>query len=409
MRLLFLSWSYPPMTYPRATQVARLAAHANIRPLEVYCLAPSGHRLIRSRDASAGIDLVRIPRSFPVRTLERVFAKKRHRTLQEYDVRYLWWRRAARQIIRTRLSSCDVLVTFGQPMVDHLAGLRIKKKTGVRWVAHFSDPWADNPFDSRARDWLASESAVLQAADLAIFTSQETIDLVYAKHPDAWRAKARVLPHSYDASLYPSVGLKNDHVIVRYLGNLFAGRGPEPLFEAMLILRGRSPELLSRVRLEFIGEAPMEFVSHPLLSRLPAQCVKFLPKVGYLQSLALAKSADLLLNIDGPASTSVFLPSKLIDYVGAGRPILGISPPGTAARLIHRLGGWVADPTQPEQIVDQMSAALAFVAERKSEPWGNAAFRRTYQASEVAASFEQMIAQLANDRSTATVRMEHRR
>ncbi|MGB9115066.1 MAG: hypothetical protein WCC91_07235 [Bradyrhizobium sp.] len=397
MRLLFLSWSYPPMPYPRATQVARLAAHAKIRPLEVYCLAPSGDRPVHSRDPSSGIDMVQIPRSLPARILERVFSERRHRTLQEYDVRYLWWRRAAMHMIRTRPSHDDILVTFGQPMTDHLAGLKIKQATGVRWIAHFSDPWADNPFDPTAKEWLASEAAVLQAADLAVFTSQETIDLVYAKHPDAWRAKARVLPHAYDASLYPAAGGKNDRVTVRYLGNLFAGRGPEPLFEALAILQSRSPELLHRLRFEFIGEAPMDLRDHPLVSQLPPRCVNFLPKVGYLQSLALAKSADLLLNIDAPAATSVFLPSKLIDYVGAGRPIFGITPAGTAAGLILSLGGWVADPTQPEQVADQLSMALAYVERPPVEPWGAAAVRMAYEASAVAASFERMIAQLMND------------
>lgn len=389
------------MPYPRATQVARLAAHTKSRPLEVYCLTPSGDRRVRSRDPSSGIDLVRIPRSLPTRVVERIFDERRHRTLQEYDVRYFWWRLAARHIIRARPSNADVLVTFGQPMIDHLAGLRIKRKTGVRWVAHFSDPWADNPLDPKAKDWLASEAAVLQAADLAVFTSQETVDLIYAKHPDAWRAKARVLPHAYDASLYPEAGGKNGHVTVRYLGNLFAGRGPEPLFEALAILQSRSPELLPRVRFEFIGEAPTDLRNSPLLSRLPPQCVKFLPKVGYLQSLALAKSADLLLNIDAPATTSVFLPSKLIDYIGAGRPIFGITPAGTAARLIQSLGGWVADPTQPEQIANQLSMALAYVEQRRVESWGNAAVRMTYEANAVATSFEDMIAELVNDQNKA--------
>src|SRR5579872_2320446 len=145
-RLLFLSWSYPPMTYPRATQVARLASHIRRRPVEVYCLAPSGGKTVRSTDRSSNIDLVRIPRALPTRILEHCLAARR-RTLQEYDVRLLWWRRAAREILHGRLSGDDVLMTFGQPMVDHLAGLKIKRKTGVRWVAHFSDPWADNPFN----------------------------------------------------------------------------------------------------------------------------------------------------------------------------------------------------------------------------------------------------------------------
>lgn len=396
MRVFFLSWSYPPMPYPRATQVARLAAHTKIRPLEIYCLAPSGDQIIRSSDPS-GIDLIRIPRTLPTRIAERLFASRRHRTFQEYDVKYLWWRQAARQIVRQRPTGDDVLVTFGQPMVDHLAGLEIKRKTGVRWVAHFSDPWADNPFDPDAKDWSASEAAVLESADMAIFTSQETVDLVFSKYPDAWRLKAKVLPHAFDASLYQERP-KSEQITVRYLGNLFAGRGPEPLFEALVILQDRSPEQLNGVRFEFIGEATRGLDAHPLMSTLPSRCVSFLPKVTYLESLALMKSADLLLNIDAPASISVFLPSKLIDYVGADRPIFGITPPGTAAKLIGDLGGWVADPAQPDQIAEQLSIALAYVARRQNGPWGNAALRATYEAGAVATSFEQMIAQLPKNR-----------
>lgn len=392
MRLLFLSWCYPPMPYPRSTQVARLAAHTKARPLEIYCLAPSADRVDRSRDPANGIDLIRLPRTLPTRLVERLFASRRHRTLQEYDVKYLWWRGAARHIARQNLSGDDVLVTFGQPMVDHLAGLQIKRKTGVRWVAHFSDPWADNPFDANAKDWLASEAAVLEAADMAIFTSQETVDLVYSKYPAALVSKARVLPHAFEASLYQDRP-KSELVTVRYMGNLFAGRGPEPLFDALAILQDRSPGQLDRVRFEFIGEAMRGVDAHPLMAKLPRKCVSFLPKVTYLESLALMKSADLLLNIDAPASVSVFLPSKLIDYVGAARPIFGITPPGAAAKLIRDLGGWVADPTQPGQIAEQLSNALAYVAQRHEEPWGNAALRARYEAEAVASAFERMIAE----------------
>lgn len=282
-------------------------------------------------------------------------------------------------------------------MVDHLAGLQIKRKTGVRWVAHFSDPWADNPFDPDAKDWSASEAAVLEAADMAIFTSQETIDLVYSKYPAALRSKAKVLPHAFDASLYRD-GPQSEQITVRYMGNLFAGRGPEPLFEALVILQDRAPEQLNGVRFEFIGESTRGLDAHPLMSKLPSRCVSFLPKVTYLESLALMKSADLLLNIDASASISVFLPSKLIDYVGAARPIFGISPPGTAAKLIGDLGGWVADPTEPDRIAAQLGIALAYVARRQNGPWGNAALRATYEAGAVAASFEQMIAQLPKNR-----------
>jgi glycosyltransferase involved in cell wall biosynthesis len=385
------------MPYPRATQVARLASHVRSRPLEVYCLAPSGSSTVRCPDPSSGIDLVRIPRALPTRILERCLATRRHRTLQEYDVRHFWWCRAAREILRGRLSGNDVLMTFGQPMVDHLAGLRIKRKTGVRWIAHFSDPWADNPFNPVAKEWLAKEAAVLEAADSAVFTSQETVDLVYAKYPDAWRTKARVLPHAFDASLYPDINPTGDHIKVRYLGNLFAGRGPQPLFDALAILQDRSPKHLHRVRFEFVGETMAGMDRHPLMSRLPPGCVSFLPKVTYLESLALMKSADLLLNIDASADISVFLPSKLVDYVGAARPIFGITPPGTSATLVRELGGWVADPKRPPEIADQLMLALSDIEQWRSQRWGDAAVQATYEVKSVVASFEEMIAELARE------------
>jgi glycosyltransferase involved in cell wall biosynthesis len=340
---------------------------------------------------------VQIPRALPTRLAERIFETRRHRTLWEHDVRHFWWRRSVKEIIREKPTRDDVLVTFGQPMVDHLAGLQIRRTTGVRWIAHFSDPWTDNPFDPDASRWRVAESEVLAAADLAVFTSQETVDLVFAKYPAAWRQKARVLPHAFDASLFPEASPEGRSINVRYIGNLFAGRGPEPLLDALVVLNRRAPESLKDVKFEFIGGVPAGANSDPRLSQLPEGCVVFVPRVSYRESLSLMKSADLLLNIDASATVSVFLPSKLVEYVGAGRPIFGIVPPGTSARVIRDLGGWVADPDKPDEIADELGRALAFARQRQAGVWGNAAVRATYDKAAVAASFERMIEELSKD------------
>lgn len=380
------------MPYPRAAQVARLARHVGQRPLEIVCLAPSGNHTIQIKD-SDGIDLIRIPRSFPIRILERLLGARRARALQEYDVKYLWWRIAARRISALKITSDDVLVSFGQPMVDHLAGLLIKQRTGVRWIAHFSDPWAGNPFDPNASAEQRNELRVLEAADLAVFTSAETVDLVYAGYHSALRAKARVLPHAFDPSLYPSAQPSNAGICVRYVGNLFPGRGPEPLFQALSLISEQSPSALHDVRFEFIGDVAAAFKELPLLNSLPSGCVTFRSRVPYQESLSLMSSSDLLLNIDAPAEQSVFLPSKLVDYVGSGKPILSVSPPGASASLVSSLGGWVANPLQPDEIASQLMKALTFVKDRPVQ-WGSAAVRAQYEATTVAARFEQMIAEL---------------
>lgn len=398
MRLIFLSWAYPPMAYPRAIQVQRLTAHVNRRPLQVYCLAPDGDRVMRIRDVSSGIDVVRIPRALPTRMMERSLPARRRGVLREYDVRYLWWRLAARHVIASGAGADDVLVTFGQPMVDHLAGLAIKRRTGIRWIAHFSDPWSDNPFDPKGHAARGDEAAVIEAADTVIFTSQETADLVMAKYPAAWRTKAAVLPHGFDRRLYAAARPSGPEIVVRYLGNMFAGRGPDALLQALVILQVRARNLLANVCFEFIGEASEEARHHPLLAKLPAQCVRFVAKVGHVEAMALMASADLLLNIDAPADVSVFLPSKLVEYVGAGRPIFGITPEGTGKRLIDAIGGWTANPGNPSDIADRLADALAHVARHRGAAWGDGNVRQTYEASHVAAAFERIVDALAKDR-----------
>ncbi len=66
------------------------------------------------------------------------------------------------------------------------------------------------------------------------------------------------------------------------------------------------------------------------------------------------KEANLLLVIDAPFEMSPFLPSKLVDYVGANKPIFGITPPGTSQKLIEEMGFLVAPPHNIQDIADKL-------------------------------------------------------
>ena len=107
--------------------------------------------------------------------------------------------------------------------------------------------------------------------------------------------------------------------------------------------------------------------------------------------------ADLLLVIDGPDDLSVFLPSKLVEYLGAGTPIFGIVPPGTSARLLARVGAPVADPRQPSDVAKGLREALRLVHARRSEPgrqaWGDPAVRAEFHVDRVRHDVTGMIEQ----------------
>jgi hypothetical protein len=293
----------------------------------------------------------------------------------------------------------DLLMTFGAPMSDHLIGLKLKRRFGLPWVAHFSDPWVDNPFTSSDRLTnrinRSLERKVLSVADRVIFTSEETVDLVFSKYPTGWKTKARILPHAFDDRLFEGAENQRESAItIRYLGDFYGPRTPGPLFEAVRQLLESDPASLANVRFELIGNIGLQAKDASLVEGLPPQLVSIRPPVGYLESLSLMRTSDGLLVIDAPVAQSVFLPSKLIDYIGSERPIFGISPPGTAANLITELGGWVANPAAGARVRAQLDAFIQFLRKARTESavsWGKPEVRRRYEISSVSRMFSEII------------------
>ena len=405
MNLIFLSWAYPPMRYPRATQVARLAHHIKHRPFELYCLAHDDGRMAFSIEEKGDIVITRIPPSLAARTLARLMPSRRD-AIFGYDAAIYWWKRAAAAVADSSVPGPnDILVTFGQPMSDHLAGMRLKREFGMHWIAHFSDPWADNPFlkGTLARKRASRrERRVIGAADALIFVSPEARDLVMAKYPEDWRRKAHVLPHAFEPALYPNKKPEGDKLVLRYLGNFYGERGPEPLYRALGALRERDRELFGRIRVELIGSQSPRHRQSPALAALAVlapEMVAIKPPVSYAESLALMKTADVLLTIDAPFKTSVFLPSKLVDYIGAERPIVGLTPPGAAARVIRELGGWVAPPGDSQEGAAAIESALVWAQANRGASWGDRETRREYTVTAVATGFENIVDQLRREGS----------
>ena len=409
--LLAVSFAYPPSALPRAVQVMRLLKNLGTRTT----LVCADHEEKRVRKDPT---LVAEAESFLAHCLRVPFAPRGWRGLisraaYRFDLpaidktpdHFRPWKpavmRAVAAFARERGYAPDVLASFGFPMSDHLIGLALKRRLRVPWVAHFSDPWVDNPFTRHdpltRRLNLSLEGKVLAAADRLVFTSRETLELVMSKYPRGLKAKARVVAHAYDPEQFPArEGAAGGPLVIRYLGDLYNHRSPEPLFRALAHTLSERPQLLSGVRFEIVGSTYELDLGAMGLNALPEGMVAVKPSVKYLDSLTLMAGADGLLVIDAPAEVSVFLPSKLIDYVGAGRPVLGITPPGTAADLIRRLGGWVADPSDVPAVAAALQTFVAYLRERQGarEPWGDAGVRRGFAVATVSREFEGILEEL---------------
>jgi glycosyltransferase involved in cell wall biosynthesis len=366
-RLLAVSWELPPMYGPRGTQVWRSLNALGERGWRstVVSMAPrrGGPHWRDGVDAAppAASEVVRVAspeESLLVRVASRVAPPLRRLP----DPQRVWVGRATRAALRAAAAtSFDGLVTFAQPWSDHLVGLRAHKAARLPWVAHFSDPWVDSPYagatwqPDRAR---RMEADVIREASGIVFVTAETADLVMRKYPAAMRDKVSIVPHGFEASRTPAPSPRRPGPLrLVHTGRFYEGvRTPSALLQAVARLNERAP-LTGVLDLTFVGPFNHEYAAEAAGLGV-GTLVAFRDRVSRADADALAADADVLLVIDAPVSggASVFLPSKLIDYLPMRKPILGLTPePGAAASLLRRLGGAVVPPGD----VDAIAAAIA--------------------------------------------------
>ncbi len=342
--LLAISWAMPPRLTPRALQVSRLLAAVSGLGWHVTVFdehpggAPAGVTLL---DTALEARLATAYRSIHVAdsALLNTLLKWAGRHPGSWE--HLVALKADRLIAR---GGIDALVTFAQPFKDHLAGLRIRRRhPRLPWIAHFSDPWVDNPLVPyvpwRERQW---EGMTVEQADALVFTTERTLDLVLRHYPTLSRERCHVLPHCFDSAAQPDAPASmGEGLHLVHAGNLYAARMPFGLLFALANLRKQG---VCDIYLHCIGHAQPLFHDMSKALGLEEQ-VLFADSMPPDACLRECRRADVLLSCDAPAVESVFLPSKLVDYLAAQRPLLCITPEQSSSNdFIHDVGGFSVPP-----------------------------------------------------------------
>ena len=411
-RLLALAWMMPPLIFPRSLQVSRTLRAMSDRgwkttvvavPPDVEPFAAQDPRLeafYRGSYETRYVEPREEVESSPLwlRIVRRILRTKNTRDSN-------WIRRASAALCQQIVAeSPDALISFAQPWINHRVALRVKRlHPQLPWVVHFSDPWVDSPYftppDENARTTaIKQEREIIATADAVIFTTRETADLVMAKYPSSWARKVHVISHGYDADL---LGLieprpKPEKFTIIHTGNLYERREPFALLRALVTLRAEpsAPEL----QVKFVGHATQAM--QDMVRQLSLDdIVSLAPNLPFLDSLAIAQSADLLLVIDAPAEHSVFLPSKIVDYLSLRRPILALTPQaGASARVLGGLGFPTVDPTDEAGILAMLRESLArWRMGESATPVPPSEILRAFDIREVTAGFEEVVVSAISD------------
>jgi len=355
---------------PRAAQVSRVLSELPALGWQptVVTLAPrrrGPHWFGSSDESLRGVEVIRVPS--PEEWLVVRAARRIAPSLRDYpDPARVWVPRASRAAVRAAQTRAFAgVITFAQPWSDHLVGLRVHRATSLPWVAHFSDPWADSPYATpRQRSiWRRMEADVVGEASALVFVTGETADLVMAKYPAAWRSKACVVPHGFVGSAPAATAAQPTGaraMQLLYTGRFYRGvRTPIPLLRALAAMNQRE-RLAGVLHLTFVGPHVEEYSADAAALGV-ASLATFRGRMAPAEIARAAAAADVLLVVDAPSDgPSVFLPSKLIDYLAFRKPMLGVTPAaGASATLLRRLGAHVAPPDDVSAIASALRDLVA--------------------------------------------------
>ena len=170
--------------------------------------------------------------------------------------------------------------------------------------------------------------------------------------------------HDPDPEVRARLGARPDDCLVLYTGAHGISQGLPAVAEAAALLRGE------RVHVAFVGEGADKRNLAERVSALQLDNVSMLPAVPRDEVSGLLDAADVcLVPLRDVPLFADFIPSKLFEYLGAEKAVIG-SVDGESAEILTEAGAVVVPPERPEAL----AAAIRRLA---ADPAGRAAMGKT--------------------------------
>ena len=355
MKILILSAWYHPFIHPRAHRWTALAEHWAAEGHEVHVVC-SRHRDCSEESVLNGVQVHRagfdslkevvyyylgtanargrvgVPAhkpGFGARLAAWIYNRVWKKIYFPDDACIWYWpaRRRAGQLLRRQ--KFDVLITVSLPFTAHLAGLSIGRLAAC-WLADIGDPFSFQlkPLSHSSlygRLGRHLEKRVLQTAWAVAVTTEFTEEKYRREFGAEAVAKMDVVPpllHPWPgppaAGRTAGTGLK-----IGYFGALYAPvRTPDALLDLLEKTYVLRPDWRNQLEVHFYGEIFPEFYDR--LSAQPAVRLHGLCSRGQVR--AAMQEMDVLLNIGN--SSDFQLPSKAVEYLASGKPVVNLSGSG---------------------------------------------------------------------------------
>lgn len=264
-------------------------------------------------------------------------------------------------IFNEKKSEYSFIISHSNEMVSHDVAAQIKKENrNIPWIAYFGDLFAKNPYVKYIPNYplvdedIRIEHQTIIDADLIILNNEYQKNLMFVDDLKVFEEKCVIIPHCFDPKMYPPVtnAYQNDRYVFGHLGTLYhAKRMAEPLLRAVDRLIEIYPKYKDKFEIVFYGGQPSshDISVHAFMKN--RNTVRFEDQISYIDSLRIMQEVDCLVIIDGifnekedDLAVNPFLPGKLMDYMGANKPIMAITmDAGPTSDILKSTGNLRAD------------------------------------------------------------------
>jgi hypothetical protein len=245
------------------------------------------------------------------------------------DARKFWVKPSVRYLERyLKKHKVDVVITTGPPHSVHLIGLKLKKITGIKWIADFRDPWTaidyfhQLPLSKKAiKTHYYLENKVLTKADAVLVVGNE-MNKNYCK----LSGNVFTVSNGFDGEIVEDHPDLDSRFTLTHIGLMNADRNPSMLWEVLSELVNEDQNFSNDFKLKLIGkvdESVVKAISENNLS-------KHVKVIDYMSHNEVVehqrKSQVLLLIVNNVPSAKGIITGKIFEYLMARRPILAIAP-----------------------------------------------------------------------------------
>ncbi|WBX72145.1 glycosyltransferase family 4 protein [Tenacibaculum retecalamus] len=253
----------------------------------------------------------------------------------------------------------DAIITTDPPHSLHLIGLHLKKKTNVKWIADFRDPWTDIdyfhqlPLTKKAiKKHHQLEQEVLKNADASLVVGK-TMKANYETFSD----NIHVVTNGYDSEENTNNETNLDlKFSITHIGLMNADRNPKMLWKALAELSEENSDFKNDLEIKLIGK-----LSDDVVTDLKKYDFKNVTRINYVPHKEVQQyqraSQVLLLAVNKVPSAKGIITGKIFEYLQAKRPILAIGPKdGDLAEILTKTkAGSIVDFSEKEQLKKTVS------------------------------------------------------